>query len=216
MELRKSFYVPLVIFLVLFAGLFCLLGYYNWGQVKSGEDFGFSAFVAENGVLANVKHEVSVGVGRYFGMFLVSCAVLIPLEIAYKVLPAIIVLIYAACVWIFIGALGTRETKNKILITAIITASTLAFLDSLHETLYWICAAVGYFGCTAFFILGMALAVKALQGSRVAFCLAVVEFFLTGTILEQPCIFQGGIAFFAMIYYAHNKDKRRASICRTL
>ncbi|MBR2207700.1 MAG: hypothetical protein IJ859_02710, partial [Synergistaceae bacterium] len=34
-----------------------------------------------------------------------------------------------------------------------------------------------------------------------------------GTLLEQSCIFQGILAFFAMIYFAYFKDKRPALIC---
>ena len=102
--------------------------------------------------------------------------------------------------------------KNKILLTAIITASTLAFTYSLNETLYWLSGSP-YFWCTSLFWLAMAVAVKALNGSKAAFWGCITILFLNGTLLEQPCIFQGILAFFAMIYFAYTKDKKRASIC---
>jgi len=102
--------------------------------------------------------------------------------------------------------------KNKILLTAIITASTLAFNSALNETLYWLNGA-HYFWCQSLFILALGLAVKALRDSKFTLLICVIVLFLNGIMHEQICIFQGILAFIAMIYFYYDRDKKRALIC---
>ena len=102
--------------------------------------------------------------------------------------------------------------KNKILLTLLITASTLACNYSLKESLY-LFADSTYFWCTSLHILSLGLAIKALRGSRGAFWACIIVLFLNGTLIELPCVFQGCVAFIAMIGFALNHDKKSASIC---
>lgn len=213
MELKKNFYAPLILFCVIYATLFCLLGWYSWP--KPGDDFGFSVHVAQNGFWASQIRMYMQWAGRITNTFLVNLFGLFPMTIGYKILPLITILINAVCVWIFFGILPPPtglSRKNKILLTALITASTLSFNYLLDETFYWI-AGSPYFWCTSLILLATALAFKAMNSSKAAFwgCIAVI--LLNGTMLEQPCIFQGILTFFAMIYFAYVKDKKRALIC---
>lgn len=102
--------------------------------------------------------------------------------------------------------------KNKFLITLIITAATLAFNYSLHETLYWLTGAT-YFWGMSLFLLVITLAVKALRGSKLSFWGCIVALFINATVFEQLCATQGVTAFIAMIYFAFKKDRKRALIC---
>lgn len=104
--------------------------------------------------------------------------------------------------------------KNKILITLIITASTLAFIYSLNETLYWLSGSP-YFWCTSLLLLSIVSVKKAFDGSKIAFWLSEILCILNGTLLEQPCLFQGIFAFIAMIYFAFKRERKRALICGT-
>lgn len=211
MELKKNFHLPLLIFSIFFIALFCILGVYSWPQ--PGDDFGMAVSVRNSNFW-----DIQIGMyihwmGRVFMTFMWSLTSIPPMEFTYNFLSSLIILSYVIGAWFLVGSFfKSSPAKNKILATALITACTLAFTFYLHETVYSLNAAA-YFWCTSLMLLDSALAVRALKGSRPAFwgCIAVI--IINGTVFEQDCIFQGVVAFFAMIYFAAVKDKKRASIC---
>lgn len=211
MELKKSFYYPILLFAIIFVSLFFILGIFSWPM--PGDDYGAVVGVRQSGFWAMQVNMYLGWQGRVLNTFIWGFLSLFPMEKLYKVLSFIIIMTYAICAWFFVNNLfETSSKKNKILTTAIMTACTLAFTYYLHETVYSINACL-YFGCTSFILLATALAVKALRGSRAALWGCVVVIVLNGTVYEHPCIFQGVVAFFAMIYFAAVKDKSRAKIC---
>ncbi len=211
MELKKKFYFPVLIFSICFIALFCVLSFYNWPQ--PGDDFGMAVSVRESNFWDIQINTYNNWQGRIVNTFMWSICSILPMEISYKFLPSLIILSYIIGAWYLIGSFfKSSSAKNKILTTSLITACTLAFTFYLHETLYSINAAP-YFWCTSLILLASALAVRALNGSRPAFWGCIIVIILNGTVYEQPCIFQGVVAFFAMIYFAAVKDKKRALIC---
>lgn len=88
---------------------------------------------------------------------------------------------------------------------------TLCFTYSLSETFYWL-AGMPYFWAGTLIIFALSLAIKAYRGSRWSFILCMIVLFLNATLLEQSCVFQGIIAFIAMLFFIVRKNKRGASI----
>ena len=211
MELKKNYYFPILIFFICFIALFFILGFYSWP--KPGDDFGAAVGVRQSGFWAMQIDTYTHWQGRVLNTFAWGLCSLFPMEKFYKILPFIVIFTYVIGSWYLVCSFfASSSVKNKFFATMLMTAFTLAFTYFLNETLYSI-NACPYFWCTSLILLATSLAAKALRGSRVSFWLCVTVILLNGTVYEIPCIFQGVVAFFAMIYFACVKDKKRALIC---
>ena len=210
MKMKKNYFA---VFLTFYIALFCILGVFSWPKMSPGDDFVYLYDVVSKGFWPAQVHTFMTWCGRIFGIFLIDVFLFLPLEFLYQVTPLANIIIYAASIFTFIKTiLPKSKIKTKILLTLIATASMLAFNYFLSETLYWYCGSI-YMLCTSLIIFSLSFAIKALNGSRFSFFACITIIFLNGTTIEQPCVFEGILAFAAMIYFACNKDKKRALIC---
>lgn len=210
MEQRKNFYFPIVIFLIVYISLFCILGLYN--KNISGDDCAFALSVIKNGFWQAQIIWYMQWAGRIANTFFVCLFTLFSLEKVYPVLAFFNILTYIIALFILIRSIKPDiPHSTNLLATLALTAATLAFTFSLHESCYWLSGSP-YFWCTSLIILALAFAIKALEGSRSAFFACIIVILINGTILEQPSFFQGVMAFAAMVYYILIKDSKRAFI----
>ncbi len=208
--LNKKYYYPVVTLLFAYIILFSTLGLYNYPM--PGDDFDFAMNVAKNGFWKAQYLMYTGWSGRIINTFLVDLFASLPLETIYPFLATITTLTYITSIYVLVKTIKPDiSLREGILLSLIGTASTLAFTYSLRETFYWL-AGSPYFWCTSLMLLTLAFAIKSLRGERIYFYLCVVFILINGTNLEQPAIFQGIIAFIAMIYYLYMKDRRRAAI----
>ena len=212
MLIKKKYYYPAAVMLFAYIMLFCVLGFYNWPM--PGDDFSFAMSVAKNGFWKAQCLMYSGWSGRIMNTILVDIFASLPLELIYPFLASITTLTYIAALYFLVRTIKPDMSLHSGILLALIgTASTLAFTYSLHSTFYWL-AGSPYFWCTSLFLLSLAFAVKSLRGQRIYFYLCLVVIMMNGTVLEQPAIFQGIIAFTAMIYYIYLKDKK--TVCYNL
>ncbi len=189
--------------------LFCVLGLFS--RPYPADDFGFYNAVAEEGFIQAQILMYTQWAGRIFNTFLVYSAALFPLE---KVQPFIALfdsVIYTLACLVLVSVIFPALTLfAKLSLSLMVCALTLCFTYSLNETFYWLAGGMTYFVAQVMIVLALALAIKAYRGSRSSFILCMIVLFLNATNLEQPCVFQGVIAFAAMIYFFARVNKRAA------
>lgn len=212
LELEQNYiFWPALIFSTCYIALFIWLGFYQWPQA---DDWVFALNVQRQGqslfdFVGNAYMGWSARIVQFTLMWL-----LLQLPINYYGLYVLFsILLYILAAYFLVNTLCYDfKLKLKILLTLIIVAVTLGTMEAMNETLYWL-AAMHYIWSEAFLIFAFALALRALNGSKISFILCLIILFIDGITLEQPVIFSGVISFLAALYYLYKGERQKFLIC---
>ena len=127
--------------------------------------------------------------------------------------PTVTLLCYLLSTYCFIATVYPQKSlAKKSFCALLLTSVTLAVMPFLNETLYWL-VGMAHFWAASLLLVAFALAIKAIRDrSNIALAVCLLLFFLNGTLLEQPCVFQGVIAFLMTLYFLSSRNKRGALI----
>lgn len=212
LELEQNYiFWPALIFSTCYIALFIWLGFYQWPQ---GDDWVFALNVQRQGqslfeFVGNAYMGWSARIVQFTLMWL-----LLQLPINYYGLYVLFsILLYILAAYFLVNTLCYDfKLKLKILLTLIIVSVMLGTTEAINETLYWL-AAMHYIWSEAFLIFAFALALRALNGSKISFILCLIILFIDGITLEQPVIFSGVISFLAALYYLYKGERQKFLIC---
>ena len=212
LELEQNYiFWPALIFSACYIVLFIWLGFYQWPQA---DDWLFIRNVKTQGMglFKFLSFNYMNWSARIVQFIFIWFLLQMPLNF-YGVYVLFTFLFYIAAAYFLVNTLcNDFKFKIKVLLTLIITAVTIATMEAMNETIYWL-AAMHYIWSGAFLILAFALALKALNGSIAAFVSCLIILFIDGIMLEQPVIFQGVAAFLAALYFLWKGERRKALIC---
>lgn len=188
--------------------MFCILGFFS--KPYPADEFGFHNMLAKEGLMqAQISFYVNWQ-GRVFYNAVVFSLLSFPLEKIQIFIAVINSLAYIlACLSLVSVIFPALTLSAKLSLSLMACAVTLCFTYSLNETFYWL-PGMPYFWAGTLLLFALALAIKAFRGSRSSFILCMIVLFLNSMNLEQPCVFQGVIAFAAMIYFIARGNKRAA------
>lgn len=208
--MNKAKYRSIFVFSIVIISMFCILGVFSRPHVN--DEFAFHEAVAKEGFIQAQISMYKNWAGRIFNTFLMDTFTSFPLEKVYPVMATINCVTYTLAVLSLIGTLmPALSLFSKISLSLLACAMTLTFTFSLSETFYWL-PGMPYFWAETLIIFALSLAVKAFRGSRASFFLCMLVLFLNATNLEQACVFQGIVAFLAMIFFILRRDKRCSAI----
>ena len=198
----------ILIFSAAVTALFCVLGLFC-KPYPADEYYFYNSIAGEGFIQAQISSYVG-WTGRVLNTFLMYICASFRLEEIQPVLPFISVITYILAVFSLLSTLiPDIKAGEKLSLSFLACALTLCFIYSLHETFYWI-AGMPYFWSGTLIILALSLAVKAFRGSVLSFVLCITVLFLNGTILEQTCVFEGIIAFLAVLLFTCRREKSLA------
>ncbi|MBQ7154420.1 MAG: hypothetical protein IJR85_02555 [Synergistaceae bacterium] len=188
--------------------MFCLLGLF--ARPMPFDEYSFYNGVVRQGFIQAQISSYVGWTGRIFNTFLVYLCASFRLEKVQPFLPFITVITYILALFSLIGTLiPSLKSGEKFSLSFLFCALTLCFTFSLKETFYWM-PGMPYFWAGTLILLALSLALKAFRGSVLSFWLCMVVLFLNGTMLEQPCVFQGVAAFLAMLFFFWRGDRKCA------
>lgn len=207
MKHSKSVFV----FSVLIIVMFCTLGFFS--RPYPFDEFGFYNRLAKEGFIQAQITMYTNWSGRIFNSFIVFSSVFFRLETIQPFIALTVTLTYAlACLFLVSAIFPALTLFVKLSLSLMACALTLCFTYSLYETFYWLPGAP-YFLSQTLILFALGLALKAFKGSRSSFIICVIVLFLNAMNLEQPCVFQGIIAFLAMIFFSVRGNKKCALMC---
>lgn len=200
-------YKGIFVFSAVIIVMFCALGWFS--RPYPADEFAFHNTTAEKGIIGAVIHQYNHENGRivnhiFMDVFAGS------MEKTYPFMASINSLAYILVCFSLAGALFPALAFGaKLSLSFLACALTLCFTYSLNESFYWL-AGMPYFLSGTLLLLVLSLAIRAFRGSRLSFILCIASLFLSGTIHEQPCVFQGVIAFVAMIFFMVRGNRKYA------
>ena len=198
------------VFSLVIVAMFCVLGWFS--RPYPADEYFFSWETGQKGIIQSVISQYNNTNGRLTNHFMMDFFTSLPLESIYPFMASLNSLTYIlACLSLVSALFPTIALGAKLSLSFLMCAMTLCFTFSLHDTFYWL-AGMPYFWSGTLIILALSLAVRALRGSGLSFILCMAVLFLNGTLLEQPSVFQGVIAFLAMLLFAARGDKKRAGM----
>ena len=201
-------YRKILIFSLVVVGMFCVLGLF--ARPCPNDEYGYHNTVARLGIAESIVHHYHNTNGRITNNLLMDLFTSFRLEKIQPFMPFITVITYILAVFSLLGTLvPSLKPREKFSLSCLMCALTLCFTYSLQETFYWL-PGMPYFWAGTLLVLALSLAVKAFRGSRLSFVLCVIVLFLNATNLEQPCVFQGIVAFLAMLFFLWRGDRKRA------
>ena len=197
----------ILFFSAIVVAMFCVLGLF--ARPYPRDEYAYHEMMEKYGTFQAIGYQYNNLNGRVTNHFLMDICTSFPLEKVQPFMPFITVITYILAAFSLIGTLiPTLKFCEKFSLSSLFCALTLCFTYSLNETFYWM-PGMPYFWSTTLIVFALSLALKAFKGSMAAFWGCVIVLFLNGTMLEQPCVYQGIVAFLAMVYFFLRGERKK-------